>query len=139
MARSTRRGHSAVTGKWLGIVVAVWLNLAAQPCAMALGLEDDCPHCPDSPDAPAHHGHHEDEKSDGCSPLSDCGDDDAFSVDGRNVNLKLKDKPDSTFVVPAMPPDSCATPARYATTATDPPERTEPSRTIHLLNCVFLD
>ena len=29
-----------------GVLVAVWLNLALQSCAMAAMPADDCPHCP---------------------------------------------------------------------------------------------
>ena len=48
-------------GKVLGLFVAVWLNLALAPCAMAIEAGEDhpgdhpCPHCPPADT----HGHHD--------------------------------------------------------------------------------
>lgn len=97
-----------------GFIVA-WLNLALQPCAMALGnLEDhDCPRCP-----PAHedeqidhamHGRHmgaEDSVSVEmpCSiAAADCTILDEFNYDGRTVKLGLNDAPNDSPIAIVSP------------------------------------
>lgn len=72
---SANSKRTRAQSRWLGVFVAVWLNLAVQPCAMALGLDRDCPHCPPvQHEDMAHHGHHAEEVDAGCdSLLSDCG------------------------------------------------------------------
>jgi hypothetical protein len=84
----------------LGFVVVVWLNLALQPCAMALDGDRGCPHCPPEMDHSGMSGH-----AGGSRPTSagvpcavgafDCmlaGD---YSHDGRGGQKTLKDAPDS--------------------------------------------
>ena len=78
----------------LGLFVAVWLNLALQPCAMALGsMQDkDCAHCPTA-QMHEHSGMHESMGHD--MPCADVATDCSFSEDlnhdGRSGQLKLKD------------------------------------------------
>lgn len=128
--------------RWLGVVVAVWLNLAVQPCAMALGADEGCPHCPPShgDEMAAHHGHHETDIREGCdSPLSDCADSEEFSLDARHSQAKQKDNSGAVIIVAPTVSDAIPHPDLYATTAADPPLLVATSPPLHLLNCVFLD
>jgi len=78
----------------LGLFVAVWLNLALQPCAMALESMQgkDCAHCPTA-QMQKHGGMHENMGDD--MPCADAATDCSFSEDlnhdGRSGQLKLKD------------------------------------------------
>ena len=140
-ARTTNKRGFAQS-RWLGVLVAVWLNLAVQPCAMALGQDDGCPHCPpvDHESMDGHRGHHAEEADAGCdSLLSDCGESDDFSLDGRFFFSKAKDTVDdiqADIVAPAAAGLSCT---GFTTTAADPPAPVGSSPPLHLLNCVFLD
>ena len=127
--------------RWLGVAVAVWLNLAVQPCAMALGLDSDCLHCPptDHEEMSAHHGHHEAEAEAGCDPSSGCGEVDEFSLDGRFSCSKAKDKfDDNLFVASPLVAELIST-VGYSTTAADPPQTPAVSQPLYLINCVFRD
>jgi len=108
----------------LGAFVFAWLNVAAQPCLMALemgasadlmpmhaeagsphvdhdadhgtGAENDCGHC-----SPSSAGAHQST----CATMqaSDCTDLPDSNVDGRSIKLQLKDVP-GTFAVSQAPP-----------------------------------
>lgn len=109
---------------------------------MALGLDEGCPHCPpvDHDAMDAHHGHHAAELDTGCdSLLSDCGESDDFSVDGRFSFSKAKDTIDDVQAVTVAPAVAQLSDVGYATTAADPPRTVGSSPPLYLLNCVFLD
>jgi hypothetical protein len=135
-------------GRVLGLLAAVWLNLALAPCTMAMETGDDqhddhkCPHCPPSQGQGHHEMHGGMQAEASCADgLSDCGLDEAFSHEARGCQLQLKD---AQYELPAAavandfaarhavcerqraPPPTAA-----AVHAAGPP--------IHLLNCVFLD
>lgn len=138
---TTRQTNTRLTSRVLAVVVALWLNLAVGPCAMAFSADTDCPHCPPPQEdsMAAHHGGHGDEAEPGCDSLpTDCGDIDDFSLDGRSSLGKLKDTTDSVAIVPATLPEVTFDPVAYFATAADPPGPTAALRPLHLLNCVFL-
>lgn len=128
-----------------GLFVAVWLNLALAPCAMAYeALQDhDCPHCPP---AQSHDGHHDGHDMQGATAqlscadsLADCMIEDEASHDGRQgwpghfddsevVGISLSDDLRAT-----VPHGSAFTVPRYASIHPGAPPP------IYLLNCVFLD
>lgn len=111
----------------LGMLVIAWLNIAIQPCAMALGsIEDhDCPHCPpshaDEPSEHAVHGQHMAARDSASSAMpcatqaTDCGLPDELNFDGRAIKLELKDAPGdvSVAVLPAYGYQPARRPARY--------------------------
>lgn len=139
---TTRQSNARLTSHVLAVVVALWLNLAVGPCAMAFSVDSDCPHCPPSQEDPmaAHHGGHGDEAEPGCDTApTDCGDIDDFSVDGRSSLGKLKDKTGIVAILPAVLPELTFDPVACSTTAADPPGPTAAPPPIHLLNCVFLN
>ena len=126
----------------LGLFVAVWLNLALAPCAMAYeaAQDHDCPHCPPE-EMQGHHDMHagmQDEMP--CADeLADCLIEDEVNHDGRAGQLKVGDAP-VAFVfdslddsLPTAPADGATAPPRYASIHPGAPPPT------HLLNCVFLD
>jgi len=132
----------------LGLFAAVWLNLALQPCAMALTQEDDhdCPNCPPA-EMQGHHDMHADMHAgmDAQMPcadgLSDCSLDGEFSHDTRFGTSKFKsgqaDWPATIaiteLVTPSLVPLRERPPPPFATTypGTPPP--------LHVLYCVYLD
>jgi len=127
----------------LGLFVAVWLNLALQPCAMASQVEadGDCPGCP--PAKMQHHdGMHGNMERD--MPCVDAGTDcmlDAdWNHDGRGGQAKLKDAPAATLIaiVPhelklslQNPRNAALRPRCASVHAGAPPP-------LHVLHCVYL-
>ena len=77
----------------LGLFVAVWLNLALQPCAMALeSMQDnDCPNCPPA-QAHEHDGMHAGmgHEMPCASAAADCSFSEDLNYDGRSDQPKLK-------------------------------------------------
>lgn len=130
----------------LGLFVAVWLNLALQPCAMALAEQDepDCPHCPPSQMQAHEHGaaHGAMERDVPCADgAGDCAVVDSINHDGRSGQPNLKapgaDLPiavttDVPAIMPLRPSRSTSSPEPlYHVTGSPPP--------LHVLYCVYLD
>lgn len=96
-----RQRQTPWTRRVLGMFVVVWLNLALQPCAMALGETSDhkCDHCPpaisqESRSTDKHESHHDGHDMPACDvATADCMFLDDYDYDGRTVQLKLKDAP----------------------------------------------
>lgn len=127
----------------LAVVVALWVNVAVQPCAMAFGTEaDDCLHCP-----PAHegsmammHGDHADATSNDCVSMSGaCGEITEFGVDSRGSQSTPKDKADVVATLATWPQEPIDCGVGCSSSAADPPDPVSPPLPIHILNCVFLD
>ncbi|MDH3645314.1 MAG: hypothetical protein OER80_00940 [Gammaproteobacteria bacterium] len=76
----------------LAVLAVVWLNMALNPCAMALGEteEHDCPHCP-----PVHHCDEQVNKR--CTYV------DTVDSDGRNHNGHVPDFSDPAYVLIVVP------------------------------------
>ena len=142
-SRRSSRGRSA-----LGLFVAVWLNLALAPCAMALQADDDnhgdhdCPHCPPA-EMQGHHEMHAGMQPGGscADDLSDCGLDDEFSHDARSGQSQLKD---AQYELPVLAnAGDVAFGQRAGAQQRAPPPhlagRLPAGPPVHLLNCVFLD
>ena len=101
---SIRQRQTPWTQRVLGMFIVVWLNLALQPCAMALGETSDhkCDYCPpaisqESRSTDQHESHgegHDGHDMPACDvATADCMFLDDFDYDGRTVQLKLKDAP----------------------------------------------
>lgn len=71
----------------LGVVLLAIVNLAFQPCAMAVEFESDhgCPHCPGE----AQHDGHETDVS--LSDVGSCDYLDIYSLDARSVDPQVKE------------------------------------------------
>lgn len=142
--------HTGIFGKrtqpWnrrvLGLFAAVWLNLAIQPCAMALEQEHDCPHCPPAHEheMAMHHGSAEAKAKPPCASMqAQCGELDDFSVDGRSGQLKAKDVVDLTAILSHEYTELADQSLWLARGSTDPPDDPFGSPPLHVLHCVYLD
>lgn len=124
------------------------MNLALQPCAMALDATDDheCPHCP-----PAHttqHGEHAPsarlatmDEMPCATSADDCSLVDDLKYDGRNTELKLKDAPGDVplAIVPANPQilaTRSSAEIGWFPARSPPPGNHTP---LNVLYCVYLD
>ena len=128
----------------LGLFVAVWLNLALQPCAMAFTADSDCPNCPPA-QTHEHAGLHGDmsgmdEQMPCADGLDDCFIDDDLNHDGRSGESKAKDAPNTSAAIFSQEMSlnwhrsADVTPRpRYASMHAGAP----PS--LHVLYCVYLD
>jgi len=85
---SIRRRQQFWGRRALGLFVAVWLNLALQPCAMAYEVDDQVPM-----QMQGHGGmHHDmDEQAPCADSLSDCSIVADLNCDGRGGQVKFKD------------------------------------------------
>lgn len=131
----------------LGVFVVVWLNLALQPCAMAMGVDGDhdCPHYPPS-HTQRHEGHEmsSDTTADHDMPcatgVADCTTFDAVNVAARSWSLKLKDtsndQPDVIGPFAAFIADT----GPNRTVVVEPPRLHPPdfSPPLNVLYCVYL-
>jgi len=141
---SIRRQQQSWGRRALGLFVAVWLNLALQPCAMAYQVDDDhdCLKCPpmQMQEHADMHGDMDDEMP--CADsLADCFVDEDLNHDGRHGQIKLKDLSSDIPLVIAdyesqlqfqHPSDTVALP-RYASLHSGAPPP------LHILYCVYLD
>ncbi|MBT8092494.1 MAG: hypothetical protein KJN77_05600 [Gammaproteobacteria bacterium] len=141
----------------LGVFVVVLLNLAVQPCAMALGnVEDhDCPRCPPSHnDEHSNHamrGHemagHDMAGHDGTSGEMPCATDatncslaEELNYDGRAVKLEVEDSPNDLPIAihPSISNAAVRRPARNTGrhSTRSPPHI--PSVPLNVYYCVYL-
>lgn len=130
-----------------GLVLAACLNLALQPCAMAMGGEQerDCPHCPPS-DSQDHRSHHATAPGDAEQPRcaladTDCGLGDEFNYDGRSSQVKLKESPSDTPLAISNPFDHDAV-VLFVDPAVECPTRGPPSESrppLNVLYCSYLN
>ena len=125
----------------LGLFVAVWLNLALQPCAMSLEADHDCPHCPPAHEheMPAHHGHESSKAEASCASMqAQCGEPDDVSFDGRSGQLKVKDTVELPIVIAHDPSAPVMMIAKRCHFPTGPPRHRGLSPPLHVLHCVYL-
>ena len=127
----------------LGLFVAVWLNLALQPCAMALeSMQDnDCPHCPPA-QTHEHEGMHESmgDEMPCAGAAADCSFSEDLNHDGRSDQLKLKDAhidspiaiSSTELALPYANPVDFRPRPRYASVHTGAPPP------LNVLHCVYL-
>ena len=143
----------AVTSGVAGLLLALCLNLAVLPCAMALGIDDQaCPHSPIAEQGAmdGHHGHgaahgagHADKDvgqshPDCMSASSSCCDVVVASADSRWAKAKESFDDEPWLVANAASPEPPV--MRYAVVAAvDPPDPPGTSVPRHVLFCVYLD
>ena len=138
----TRSGKTRV----LGLMVAVWVSLALQPCAVAAVSDEKCPHCPMEVEAvPAAIEDH-------CNPAATTKEHDSKSypsahseccdLDEGIVNVRV-DTPGDDDDITALPTCVPASqfrlgPCEEPGNATGPPDPTGGSVPLHVLKCVYL-
>jgi len=141
---SIRQQQHPLGRRILGLFVAVWLNLALQPCAMAVeaDADHDCPHCPpaETHEHGAMHGGMDPDMP--CADAAaDCAFADDWNHDGRSGQFKLKDAPVELPI--AIAPHELSVPFRQATSATLRPRYASVHAgappPLHVLYCVYLD
>ena len=132
--------------KFFGLLAAVWVSLALQPCAIAAVSDQECPHCPMEieTERAAYDDH--------CNPaLVEVADErhyhpvvesDCCDVDEGIASVRVDtsgDKDDAT-VVPADVPASQfrVSPRQKSVSASGPPGPTGTSVPLHILKCVYL-
>ena len=121
---SRRQRRTATTA--LALFVAVWLNMAIQPCLMAAqpllpDAHSDCPHCP---------------KTDHCGDDTRCTYIDGYAFDAREP--AAPETQPFFLVTAALPAGFCPAgePVRGPPTS---PERLDPGPPPYLAHCRFLN
>ncbi len=129
-----------------GLLVAVWVSLALQPCAVAAVSEHECPHCPMEVEAaPAAIEDHcnpagktkADASKSYPSAQSECCDLDEGIANVRVDSTGGDD--DSTILPTSVPASQCRLgPCEESGNATGPPDPTGGSVSLRALKCVYL-
>lgn len=129
-----------------GVFIAVWLNLALQPCAMAIEIAEDhdCPRCPPAQVHEHDHGgtHH---RMDDVAPCVEatpaCPIIQDLNHDGRSGQVKLKDIPADAFAAAAVtaPTHPNAVLAQISLRPRFAALHAGASPPLHVLHCVYLD
>lgn len=133
------------TRKALALMLAVWVSLAGQPCAVAAVSDHGCPHCPvPAETTPGPERNHcgslvtSSEEAVSCvSAQAECFD---FEEGIVNVRVELPDFGDDITVLPTSVPASHPRlgPCEESGNAAGPPEPSGGSVPLHVLKCVYL-
>ena len=132
-ATAMTRLAAGTRGIWV-LLVAVWLNMAILPCAMAFETADhDCPHCPPAEEHAGHHGHHKAKAEASCDESPCC--------DASEATLETRTAKQTPDVVAAGIPAIAESPSRLVrfAAAADPPDPPGALPPRHVLFCVYLD
>ena len=133
------------TRKALGLMLAVWVSLAVQPCAVAAVSTEQCPHCPvpveTTPEPERNHCGSTvttNEETVSCaSAQAECCD-----VEEGIVNLRIAasdlDEGDNVLTTSVPVPHLYHGPCEESGNATGPPEASGGSVPLHVLKCVYL-
>jgi len=139
-AADTRKARSA-NRKVLGLLAVVCLNLAIQPCAIAMAGDVECTHCPPAADSAmaGHHDHHASAESAGapCATLvAPCDDPHNATLDQRGGQAKFHGDTSAApaYELPAIPDVRDAS----IVATNGPPGDTRASPPLNLIYCVFL-
>lgn len=138
----TRRGRTRV----FGLLVAVWVSVVLQPCAIAAVADRECPHCPMEVEAALA------AIEDHCNPAGKNKAEDATSLppaqaeccdlDDGIVNVRVdttSDDDDITILPTSVPASQFRLgPCEESGNATGPPDPTGGSVPLHVLMCVYL-
>lgn len=127
----------------LGVILVAWLNLALQPCAMALEAEQDhdCPHCPPA-QSHRNDGHDMATYDTPCATnASDCDVLDDWANNERKTQVKFKDIPNDlpASVAPAVPVVRVDQLLKLTATSLSMIRPQGASPPLHKLYCVYLD
>jgi hypothetical protein len=129
----------------LGLFAAVWLNLAWQPCAMALDSQSGhgCPHCPPAYDqsAPSHHGHDV-----GPGSATHCDSLQASCADGHEIGFESRagkhpgagNPGDVPVAIVSDIPEPQISAATNTACPARPPDRPHVAPSLNVLYCVYL-
>lgn len=129
-----------------GLLIAVWVSLVLQPCAIAAVSDRDCPHCPMEVEAALA------AIEDHCNPAGKTKADDGTSLpsaqsdccdlDDGIVNVRVDntgDDDDLTIFPTCVPASQFRLgPCEESGNATGPPDPTGGSVSLYVLKCVYL-
>jgi len=130
----------------LGVVVALWVGLGIQPCAVAAVSDHGCPHCPLALEQDASHaGDHLcaseilqfDESC--VSAQAECCDIDEGTIDVRSGQQDLDDYDGFLPLLPTSASELLTHPDDPSDGAADPPGYSGGSVSLHVLYCVYLN
>ncbi len=135
-----RKNSGMASSRMLYALVALWVSLGIQPCAVAAVSDADCPHCPPAEThsiAPEneHCGDHAEPTLDATASIECCDADDG-AIDTRYNTFDLKDFGD----VAAPPPNAGPSSPLWIVQripVVDPPDRRQSSVPLYILNCVY--
>lgn len=119
----------------LGLVLVAVLNLAFQPCAMAMDMDTDhgCPHCPTE----ARHDNHESEQR--LDQVANCDFVDIYSHDSRPAESQGKDhSQDPHTIAAAIFSPAASTFPRNESRIHSPIARHPGDPPLSILYCAFL-
>ncbi len=129
-----------------GLLLVAWLNMALQPCAMALGetSKQDCQNCPpalttENASPGAHETYDTVADMSSCeSRVSQCAFGDEVNYESRSV--KVKDTPDNTPVgpVPYIAVNTALTTLPGLPDVDDPSHLSGGPQALNVLYCVYL-
>lgn len=130
------RNHQQPWGRRaLGLFVAVWLNLALQPCAMAYAMDPPA-------QMPGHSSMHAsmDHEMPCADGMTDCAIVDDINHDGRSGEFKLKDAPGDLVI--AIAPHELSLPYGQVVSERPPPRYASVQAgappPLNILYCVYL-
>ena len=129
-----------MSGRILYALVALWVSLGIQPCAVAEVSDADCPHCPPAethsiPPENEHCGGHTESRFD-ATMSNECCDADDGAIDTRYNTIDLKDFGDVAAPPPSADPSSPFWIIQRIPIV-DPPDRRRSSVPLYILNCVY--
>ncbi len=142
----TDKRHTVGTAKRrvLSVMVALWVSLGLQPCAMAAVGDVDCPQCPPEQEQPmAAVGEHCDPQGHPSfsSAPSDCYTLEESAIDGRLGKIDFKDDGKFSAAIPISEPFVAIRFDASSRNAVGPPGQAVRARPIplHILYCVYRD
>jgi hypothetical protein len=129
-----------------GLLLALWVSLAIQPCAMAAVSEHDCPHCPAEIEAADDSGHHHDhgaaQGGAGMSAECDSATADCCDLEDRIVGVRVAlpdfDDGDSVMLMSVAPPGVLDVPRAPPELAVPLPQVSGRFVPLNIVNCVYL-
>ena len=126
-------------------MLAVWVSLAVQPCAVAAVSAEECPHGPvPAETTPEPERNHCGSLATGSEEVASCASAESECCDVEegivNVRVELSDFGDDITVLPTSIPVShpCLGPREESGNAAGPPEPSSGSVPLHVLKCLYL-
>lgn len=126
----------------LGVVVALWVCLGIQPCAVAAVSDTGCPHRPTEQEhgMAAAHDHGAAKAEAPCLTMqADCCDAGQATIDSRLANHELKNAGDISVAISTSEPVFPVRLESCSESVVDPPDRAGTSIPFRVLYCVYLD
>ena len=140
-----RKSKGMASSRMLVVLLALWVSLGIQPCAVAAVSDSDCPHCPElemrsiAPSIAPENEHCGNSAKPALevTAASECCDAEDGAIDTRLSTVDVRDLP----VVAAVPLSDIDPPWMRRTIesvpAVDPPDWRRSTVPLYMLNCVY--